>query len=250
MTGSVLDNEPILVASQRHPPLRGPGRGQRVDFTIPERSIVSLIGPNGAGKTTFFNVLLGVIDPTEGSVEFRGRRMIARPHRIAFESLIWVTPAVVLGLHRRGWGGGRDPERPPAGPRRRGGAAAPDQHAAAVDHPPGLVPEAPGAPGHLPQRAPQRHGRGGCGQDLPEHPPVQEHDGHRERAGGHASQAAREPRVRHVQHQDDAGRGEGGPEPCPGAARAGGPPGQGQRGGPQPPLRRPASPGDRAGTRV
>ena len=31
-----------------------------VDFTIPERSIVSLIGPNGAGKTTFFNMLTGV----------------------------------------------------------------------------------------------------------------------------------------------------------------------------------------------
>ena len=30
-----------------------------VDFTIPERSIVSLIGPNGAGKTTFFNMLTG-----------------------------------------------------------------------------------------------------------------------------------------------------------------------------------------------
>ena len=27
-----------------------------LDFTIPERSIVSLIGPNGAGKTTFFNI--------------------------------------------------------------------------------------------------------------------------------------------------------------------------------------------------
>ena len=35
-----------------------------VDFTIPERSIVSLIGPNGAGKTTFFNMLTGVYRPT------------------------------------------------------------------------------------------------------------------------------------------------------------------------------------------
>ena len=37
-----------------------------VDFTIPERTIVSLIGPNGAGKTTFFNMLTGVYKPTAG----------------------------------------------------------------------------------------------------------------------------------------------------------------------------------------
>ena len=37
-----------------------------VDFTIPQRSIVSLIGPNGAGKTTFFNVLTGLYSPTSG----------------------------------------------------------------------------------------------------------------------------------------------------------------------------------------
>jgi branched-chain amino acid transport system ATP-binding protein len=98
MTGSVLDNEPILVASQVTRRFGGLVAVNKVDFTIPERAIVSLIGPNGAGKTTFFNVLLGVIDPTEGSVEFRGRRMVARPHRIAYESLIWVTPAIVLGL--------------------------------------------------------------------------------------------------------------------------------------------------------
>ena len=34
-----------------------------VDFTIPERSIVSLIGPNGAGKTTVFNLVTGVYVP-------------------------------------------------------------------------------------------------------------------------------------------------------------------------------------------
>jgi branched-chain amino acid transport system ATP-binding protein len=98
MTGSVLDNAPILVANEVTRRFGGLVAVSKVDFTIPERSIVSLIGPNGAGKTTFFNVLLGVIDPTDGSVDFRGRRMVARPHRIAYESLIWVMPAVILGL--------------------------------------------------------------------------------------------------------------------------------------------------------
>ncbi|MDA8238309.1 MAG: ABC transporter ATP-binding protein [Chloroflexi bacterium] len=69
-----------------------------VDFTIPEGSIVSLIGPNGAGKTTFFNVLLGIIDPTSGSVQFAGRRMIARPRRAGLESLVWVLPSIAVVL--------------------------------------------------------------------------------------------------------------------------------------------------------
>lgn len=93
-----LDNPPILVARGVLRRFGGLVAVNGVDFTIPERSIVSLIGPNGAGKTTFFNVLAGVIDPSGGEVEFRGRRVIARPHRIGFESIVWVVPALVLGL--------------------------------------------------------------------------------------------------------------------------------------------------------
>ncbi len=98
MSSDVLRNQPILVASQVTRRFGGLVAVNRVDFTIPERSIVSLIGPNGAGKTTFFNVLLGVIDPTDGAVEFLGRRMIARPERLAYESLVWVLPALLTGL--------------------------------------------------------------------------------------------------------------------------------------------------------
>src|SRR5262245_1242202 len=70
----------------------------KVDFKIPDRSIVSLIGPNGAGKTTFFNIIAGIYDPTSGVIEFRGRRMIARSVRTWFEPMIWVIPALVLIL--------------------------------------------------------------------------------------------------------------------------------------------------------
>jgi branched-chain amino acid transport system ATP-binding protein len=94
----VLDNTPILIAKQVTRRFGGLVAVSKVDFTIPERAIVSLIGPNGAGKTTFFNVLLGVIDPTDGAVEFQGRRMVARPERLAFESLVWVLPAVLVGV--------------------------------------------------------------------------------------------------------------------------------------------------------
>jgi branched-chain amino acid transport system ATP-binding protein len=44
----------------------------KVDFTIPEGSIVSLIGPNGAGKTTFFNIVAGFYPLDAGRIVFRG----------------------------------------------------------------------------------------------------------------------------------------------------------------------------------
>ena len=69
-----------------------------VSFEIPQGSIVSLIGPNGAGKTTFFNIIAGIYDPTRGSVEVRGRRMIARTVRGYLEPFLWVGPPVVLSL--------------------------------------------------------------------------------------------------------------------------------------------------------
>ena len=56
----------------------------RVDFTVPEESVVSLIGPNGAGKTTFFNVIAGLYRPTAGRITFGGRDITGRrPHEIA-----------------------------------------------------------------------------------------------------------------------------------------------------------------------
>jgi branched-chain amino acid transport system ATP-binding protein len=50
-----------------------------IDFTVPEKSIVSLIGPNGAGKTTFFNMLTGAYKPTAGEILFAGREVGGLP---------------------------------------------------------------------------------------------------------------------------------------------------------------------------
>ncbi|HEU4671562.1 MAG TPA: ABC transporter ATP-binding protein [Candidatus Limnocylindrales bacterium] len=70
-----------------------------VDFDIPAGSIVSLIGPNGAGKTTFFNVIAGLSDPTEGSIDFDGQRVVARPRRTWAEPFFWFAlPAVAFVL--------------------------------------------------------------------------------------------------------------------------------------------------------
>lgn len=41
-----------------------------VDYALADDELCSLIGPNGAGKTTFFNLLTGVLAPSEGTVEY------------------------------------------------------------------------------------------------------------------------------------------------------------------------------------
>jgi branched-chain amino acid transport system ATP-binding protein len=70
-----------------------------VDFQIPEGSIVSLIGPNGAGKTTFFNIIAGLTDPTEGTIEFGGTRVVARPRRAWAEPIFWfILPVVFIAI--------------------------------------------------------------------------------------------------------------------------------------------------------
>ena len=69
-----------------------------IDFDVPRGSIVSLIGPNGAGKTTFFNVIAGLSEPSGGSVDLLGRRMIARGERAWAEPIIWVLPSLVLAV--------------------------------------------------------------------------------------------------------------------------------------------------------
>ena len=45
---------------------------EQVSFHIQPGETVGLLGPNGAGKTTTFQMLLGVITPTEGSIHMFG----------------------------------------------------------------------------------------------------------------------------------------------------------------------------------
>ena len=57
---------------------------KNVSFFIREREILGLVGPNGAGKTTCFNLISGVIKPTEGKIYFLGKDITELPaHDIA-----------------------------------------------------------------------------------------------------------------------------------------------------------------------
>lgn len=52
-----------------------------LNLEVNKGEIIGLIGPNGAGKTTVFNVITGVYAPTNGAVDFTGRRIIENhPH--------------------------------------------------------------------------------------------------------------------------------------------------------------------------
>ena len=57
-----------------------------LDFHADEGEIVSVIGPNGAGKTTFFNLISGLVAPTEGEILFEG------------DSIVGLDPSIVTSL--------------------------------------------------------------------------------------------------------------------------------------------------------
>src|SRR3982751_2499423 len=44
----------------------------RISFSVDSGNIVGLLGPNGAGKTTTISMILGVLEPTSGSVAIDG----------------------------------------------------------------------------------------------------------------------------------------------------------------------------------
>jgi len=55
-----------------------------VSFRIEKGAIKAVIGPNGAGKTTLFNLIAGVLEPSSGIIEFKGRQLQGlKPHQIA-----------------------------------------------------------------------------------------------------------------------------------------------------------------------
>jgi len=43
-----------------------------VSFQVGRNEIVGLLGPNGAGKTTIINMILGVLEPTAGTIHIEG----------------------------------------------------------------------------------------------------------------------------------------------------------------------------------
>jgi branched-chain amino acid transport system permease protein len=85
-----------------------------MDIQVAAGEIVALIGPNGAGKSTMFNLISGVLEPSSGSVRFRGREvagMISRDiaklglsrtfQHVRLLPQMSVLDNVAIGAHRR-----------------------------------------------------------------------------------------------------------------------------------------------------
>lgn len=47
----------------------------RMSMEIPEGSFVTLLGPSGCGKTTTLRMIAGLLDPTEGDITIKGKRI-------------------------------------------------------------------------------------------------------------------------------------------------------------------------------
>lgn len=50
-----------------------------LNFEVNEGEILGLMGPNGAGKTTMFNLLTGVMKPTDGQIFYEGENINKLP---------------------------------------------------------------------------------------------------------------------------------------------------------------------------
>lgn len=76
-----------------------------VSFSIPKGDIVAIIGPNGSGKTSLVKQILGLENPTEGSILIDGksvheslRRMGYVPQRFFFDKTLPLTVFEFLQL--------------------------------------------------------------------------------------------------------------------------------------------------------
>jgi branched-chain amino acid transport system ATP-binding protein len=110
MTGALLE---VLHVSQR---FGGVVANKDVSLAVAPGEIVGLIGPNGAGKSTLFNLIAGVMPPTEGTIRFDGedvtavpatarcKRGIARTFQVvrSFESMSVIDNVIVGSLARTG----------------------------------------------------------------------------------------------------------------------------------------------------
>ncbi|MBI3416331.1 MAG: LPS export ABC transporter ATP-binding protein [Verrucomicrobia bacterium] len=71
--------ELLLVTDKLAKAYRGRRVVNSVSINVKPGEIVGLLGPNGAGKTTTFNMVVGVVKPDEGTVQFLGREITRLP---------------------------------------------------------------------------------------------------------------------------------------------------------------------------
>jgi branched-chain amino acid transport system ATP-binding protein len=63
-----------------------------VSLEVQEKSIVALLGSNGAGKTTALKTVLGMLQPRQGQVTFRGEVITGKPTHEIVNSGLYLVP--------------------------------------------------------------------------------------------------------------------------------------------------------------
>jgi zinc/manganese transport system ATP-binding protein len=91
-----------------------------LSFELERGELLAVLGPNGTGKTSLIRILLGLLEPSAGSVEIDGCPPRERCHRIGYvpqqrvfdrDLALPARDLVRLGLDGHRWGFGRfDPE--------------------------------------------------------------------------------------------------------------------------------------------
>ena len=60
-----------------------------LSLSLGKGEILGMIGPNGAGKTTVFNLISGLMPPSEGSIRFKGEELVhLQPNQICKRGLV------------------------------------------------------------------------------------------------------------------------------------------------------------------
>lgn len=80
-----------------------------ISFVLKKGEILALVGPSGCGKSTLFNIIAGLLSPSEGEVQVQGQRVEGATGHVGYMLqkdllLPWrsVIDNVVLGLEVRG----------------------------------------------------------------------------------------------------------------------------------------------------
>jgi branched-chain amino acid transport system ATP-binding protein len=80
----------MTIFSAQHLGMRFGGLTALADFSMELKTgeLVGLIGPNGAGKTTVFNMISGILRPTEGKIFFQGEEITGlRPNGVTLRGI-------------------------------------------------------------------------------------------------------------------------------------------------------------------
>ena len=73
---------------------------QGIDLTVDEGEVVCLLGRNGAGKTTTIKTIMGLLNPAQGQINYRGKVISGlKPFKIAREGIAYVPEDRAIFVH-------------------------------------------------------------------------------------------------------------------------------------------------------